>query len=222
MGEQNHRKYQGIFDDSIKPLLDRDFPITDFPPNTFFDPAPRWNLRSIGIFADTIEADKFYTGKLDSKQNVTKPYHWKIKYLMLVLFLHDKLVSDANTRIHTNFISKELLTRMEERIKWKKVGGRNKLKFIGYSGHETNVIAFVLGYKLSSLECLLKTIRGQTDNNNDDLSSPNVCFGIPGFGSSLTWELNRRKTSHVDSSDPGDYFVRVLFNGQPLTSHCPP
>lgn len=81
-----------------------------------------------------------------------------MKYTMLTLFLHDKLARKENLRINSHYVSKELLSVIDQRIADNGELDKKKLNFLGLSGHETNIIAFLIGYKLSSLSCLLELL----------------------------------------------------------------
>lgn len=75
------------------------------------------------------------------------------------------------------------------------------LKYMMYSGHDDNVIAFMIAYNLLNTDCVW----------NKYLALPKIkkdgCANAPGFASSFLWELSQNA---VDQK----FYVRSLFNGK--------
>ena len=81
------------------------------------------------------------------------------------------------------------------------------MKYLGFSGHDDTIIAFLMQWGLSSQQCHLDLINGVK------LKEGEPCLGTPDFGANLIWEL--RRDTETDS-----YSVRVLYNGEPLEISC--
>ena len=79
----------------------------------------------------------------------------------------------------------------------------------------------MLGYKLTSEACMLEVLNSGKDRVHKSLEDADLCLGGPDFASSLVWEINRKKTAAANSTSEKDYFIRVVYNGEPLVTHCP-
>lgn len=121
-------------------------------------------------------------------------------------------------------MSKRIIAELDERIsKVKdKVKKKKRLNFFGLSGHESNILPFMLGYGLTSEKCMLEILNSGTDRKHKTLSDNNLCLPTPDFASNFIWELSKPfKTGSSHTHDPAYYFIRVIYNGEALTTHCP-
>lgn len=79
----------------------------------------------------------------------------------------------------------------------------------------------MLGYNLTNHTCIIDVLNSGKDRPSNSLEDPEVCLGGPEFSSGFTWELNLGNSAPSTSSNPNDFYVRVLYEGRPLITHCP-
>jgi len=77
----------------------------------------------------------------------------------------------------------------------------NALKYMGFSGHDTSQVPWMVGFNMTSVDCLLDKLMDPTAN------PPGMCYPAPLFASNFIFELSK-----TDDEKPL-YFVRVLYNG---------
>lgn len=220
-GKENYVKNTGYFDKSLKPDMDKDFPVTEFKKFKSYEKATQWNLQYLGYVSDEFKCYKYFTGEYDNKNSVSKSYYWKMKYVFGVLMLQDTYSLEASRRVWTDKMSQKVISEFQTRIAAADNKSLKKLNFLGLSGHETNIVPFMLGYKLTSEACMLEILNSGNDRVHTSLEDTNLCLGGPDFASSLVWEINRKKTAPANSTNEKDYFIRVVYNGEPLVTHCP-
>ena len=83
-----------------------------------------------------------------------------------------------------------------------RIAGKNKVKLRMYSGHDSNVLPFMLRYGIMDEECL--------ENLYETGQSNRQCETHPTFASIFIWELNQRVSDQK-------FFVRILFNGKDVS-----
>ena len=110
-------------------------------------------------------------------------------------------------------IAKKILANMEIHMTEKLEKYTKRLRYLGLSGHQFNMLPFLLRYGLTSQECMERNIYQE----DPKLFDPK-CSGNPSPSSNLIWELSRKKVKHDSNLDLSredyPYFVRVLFNGE--------
>lgn len=79
----------------------------------------------------------------------------------------------------------------------------------------------MLGYKLTNHTCIIDVLNSGKDKVHVNFDDPGVCLGCPEFSSGFIWELNLIDTAPESSTDFSDYYVRVLYDGIPILTHCP-
>jgi hypothetical protein len=156
-----------------------------------------WNLNRVYRLTDSIIADYYYTGKL--YPGIDEQLFKKLEIVSSMSFLLE-YSTDEIVRMWTDGLSKAVLEGIDGKIK-----GTIPHKFRMYSGHDSNVIPFMMKYGLTTSECLKELY--QTGK------STGVCELQPNFASSFIWELAQRDSDQ-------SYFVRVLYNGKPIKI-CP-
>lgn len=93
----------------------------------------------------------------------------------------------------------------------KKMSNPNSpLKYLGLSAHDSTVLPLMMDLKISDPDCLIKKI------NNKGVQPPGEkwCYGNPPYASNFIFELSK-------DSKTGNFYVRVMFNGQLVDSLCP-
>ena len=73
------------------------------------------------------------------------------------------------------------------------------LRYVGFSGHQSNLIPFLLKLGLTSEECLFKLLNEQKVEG--------VCEPNSAFASNIVWEVSKDDTT-------GEIFVQVKYNGK--------
>lgn len=129
----------------------------------------------------------------------------------LKFYSTDMLVKLFTTQLTSSFvgIAKDIIS-----------GKQENLKFVLYSGHDSNVLPFMMAYNLTSSDCLwhiyVKKYKPKTasevNQESKKLDDP-VCNMAPDFASSFIWELNQ-------NTDDNGYYIRTLFDGTAV-SFCP-
>lgn len=214
--KENMVKNSKLFDSTLKPDLDKHFPVT-----TLYPKFTTWDLKSIGYVSDEFKSFKAYTGKYPDN---TGELGWKFKYAFGIL-MYEFDYTDTNVlRLWTDKLSKRLISELDQRIA--KVTdaekARKRLNFLGFSGHETTIFPFMLGYKLTSEQCMLDLLKSGKDRVHQTLGDADLCLPGPDFAASFIWELTKTAGIPEDqSNDPSKHFIRVLYNGEPLMTHCP-
>lgn len=201
--------------------MDKDFPIADFKKFKSYEKATQWDLQYLGYVSDEFKCYKYFTGEYDNKSSISKSYYWKMKYVFGVLMLQDTYSLEASRRVWTDKMSQRVISEFQTRIAAADNTKLKRLNFFGLSGHETNIVPFMLGYKLTSEACMLEILNSGKDREHKSLEDADLCLGGPDFASSLVWEINRKKTAAANSTNEKDYFIRVVYNGEPLVTHCP-
>ena len=152
-----------------------------------------WNLETLSRFYDVFVADRYYTGQnragfsddLYNKMEMAEGIWGTIFYS-----------SEEIQKLWTDNITRDLVSGIESVI-----NGTQKYKLRIWSGHDSNVLPFMMRHNLISTECLKELYqKGHTET---------TCEKYPQFASSFLWEVSQRDTDNA-------YFVRVLFNGKPI------
>lgn len=194
----DHRKDE-IFAENVKNKPDIFESISptiekEYPCKTYFG-QEKYNLNTTGIFSDIDKCSYFYTGSSLVKN---ADIYSKMKYVFGVYYINAKYTNTNIRKLYTSKMSQDMIKQFED-----KIAGKSKLKFFGLSAHETNVVPYMLGYDLTNEECMLKKLKGEAVTG--------TCEGSPEFAANFIWELSKK----------GDeYFVKVLYNGKPITTTC--
>lgn len=182
--EENVKNKPNVFD-KITPVVEKAFPCKQFFGKEKYD------LKTLGIFSDINKCYYYNEGKAMAG---TESVMDKMKYVFGIYYINAKYTNDGIKKLYTSKMSQDIIKNFED-----KIAGTNKLKFLGLSGHETNVVPYMMGYGLTSEECLIKKL------NDEPVTG--ICEGSPEFAANFIWELSKKE---------GKYFVRVLYNGKPI------
>jgi hypothetical protein len=108
------------------------------------------------------------------------------------------------TKLFTTRMAQYILQKLEDKMNTdpKK---QSVLKYAGLSGHESNVIPFMLQYGLTSEECIIANLKNNVPGPTPD------CETSPKFAANFMWEL---------SQDPATkkWYVGTLFNNKMIKS----
>ena len=150
-----------------------------------------WNLGAVNRIFDNLWAQLFYTGEFIS--GTDSDFYRKLEIAMSINTALN-YPTETIQKLWTHSISNNMIDNMDIRI-----AGKNRVKLRMYSGHDSNLLPFMLRYGLMDENCLQDLYqKGQSDRQ---------CETHPTFASLFVWELNQRTSDQK-------YFVRILFNGK--------
>lgn len=153
-----------------------------------------WNLNTVHLLYDALICELYYTGT--NRPGFDDGLYLKMNMAHSIWSLIEYATDEA-VRLWTDSIARDLVAGIDA-----KVNGSSNLKYRMWSGHDSNVLPFMMKHNLLNIECLKERYEGKTPKNRCEL--------FPDFASSFIWELNTRDSD-------GQHFVRVLFNGEPVT-----
>jgi hypothetical protein len=167
----------------------------------------KWDESTIFQFLDAVESDRFYTGELQPslKQET-------IDKMTLLASYHSQLKFDNNqfTKLKTSQISNKMVQEMLNKLKVLAIDENAiSLKYLAFSGHNTNLIPFLHVLGLTNTKCLRAKINSfmkgkvyEPKNGDDEWCEP-----IPGFAAGLVFELAEGLSSE-------GFFVTTYYNGR--------
>lgn len=97
-----------------------------------------------------------------------------MKWIFGIYYINDKFIDVSLRKLFTSNMSKDIIKHLED-----KISGKSKLKYFGLSGHETNVFPYMMGYDLTSEECMLKKLKGE--------AVVGTCEPSPEFAANFIW-----------------------------------
>lgn len=168
----------------------------------------KYDWSTLYQFYDALMSDKYYTGKYpDSLKNET------IDKLILLVSYHAFLEFDINnfsklrTHVIGNTIVQELLAK-KKLYETDPVKFAESLKYLAFSGHDSNLLPFMHALGVSNTKCLRTKIdaymKGKVyEPKNDDP----MCELFPDFASGFVMELS------YGFGDEG-FFITTYYNGK--------
>ena len=153
------------------------------------------NLAMIDAAYDCLTADRFYNGK--NGAGLSDAFY---NELAIAKSINSVLgfPTDQTVNLFTNNISRSIVDGMND-----KMAGETNLTYRIFSGHDSTLLPLMMQLELISLACLKNIYPGGSDPN---------CNTHPPYASSLLFEL---------VTDPSNnYFVRILYNGLPVSPIC--
>lgn len=183
-----------------------------------------WDINNLALFYDEMTSYRNYFGKFykneSSGAEITQPIYDELERVANLNFA--SLYPDDRTRRIFSFASFEKIVNSIDGF----INGTEASKFRLLSGHDTGLFAHQMAFNMSSFDCYKDWIK-------KDSPKPN-CHRIPGFASSFLYELaqkskstdakttSKKEETEPKSDDPADYYVKVILNGQTVTSVlCP-
>jgi hypothetical protein len=118
-----------------------------------------------------------------------------------VYYIDANYPNEAITKLYTTRMAQYVIQKMEDKMN---PNSPSKLLFAGLSGHESNMIPFMLQYNLTTLDCMIANIKSNTP--------PPVagCEASPKFAANFMWELS--------TNTDGQYFVGTFYNNKLIKS----
>ena len=187
----------------------------------------QWNYNTLKTF---LSENKFYNSQFGKPMKGLEKINDKLKSMAALIPIYKKFVTPMMQKFYSHQMATEILDKIEQKTIQK--GPSKDLKYVGYSGHDGNVIPFLLGYGLLSEECLKNKIGSQNAASSGPTSSssspppskssgssssspppgssasakssPTSCMASD-LASTFIWEVRKLRTQ---------YFVKSSFNGQ--------
>lgn len=138
------------------------------------------------------------------KDQVTvDPIADQLEWTFGVYYIDDNYPNEQITKLFTTKMAEYVIQKMEDKVNPGKQP--SILKYAGLSGHESNVIPFMLQYGLTSLDCII-------DNLKKKLPGPQPgCETSPKFAANFMWELSQDATTKK-------WYVGTFFNNKLIKS----
>lgn len=155
------------------------------------------DLQSIGWFADVAKCNYYYTGELLS--GVTEELMEKLRWIFGINYISEDYLDENSIRMWTDQLTKKILTHFKDKAKMENPDGG--LKFLGFSGHESNIIPYLMKLNQTSMECMIRKYK------REEVEGP--CEENPGFAASLLFELSREQNTN-------NHFVQIIYNDKPI------
>lgn len=204
-----------------------------------FDPEktakrPNFEFNDYVTIWDWAESYKFYKGKLPGK--MTQDTLDKLLYIASMNGVSYFDGEGEFEKVYTSKMFSTILESLDYRMKYLHKYGQvedlrdnekekydyemeieGRLKYLGFSGHDSNIYPILFALKTTSVECLkTKFISMFKDPEpsskplmNIFLKEDNLCFTSPSFSSNLELLLLRNTQS-------GKFYIHVLYNGEEL------
>jgi hypothetical protein len=149
-------------------------------------------VKDMAKLYDNVRYYLYETGKMPAP--MTQDLYNKIESVYAAEFLMWE-ADFGIAKLLTDSLSQLVRGKFAEKIKDQTSG----IKYLGLSGHDTNVLTWLLNFEATSVDCLVREIEsGQKEEN---------CQHSVGFAANLIWELSKT----TDGNE--DFLVRVLYNG---------
>lgn len=182
-----HKKFKPQIEPVLKYLDDAGFSTQEM-----FN-KPSWDLDSVGTIDSELRAWENYYGKKYDK--IPEEAFAKLRLLHSLKFTSQFEDEDIR-RVRTHRLAQNILAGMQNFVDDKK----DKKIFRSLVGHDTGLHSFTIGHGLSSSDCILKRIKGETVDT--------VCEDSPDFTSTYLYELAK--------DEANNFYVRILYNGVPF------
>ena len=165
-------------------------------------------MNTLSYFFDALIAHYYLTGSVPHESlNKDGPLWTKLIRFRAYAYIANYYMSDILRTKWTTGIMQKVLDVFDHKIKH---GDSDKKKYLGFSGHEGNILVFLMKWGMTSLQCQLDVIDA-LESNKEIPKKP--CEVIPDFASNLIWELNRDTLTN-------EYYVKTLFNGNVIKETC--
>ena len=158
-----------------------------------------WTTDLLDKFFDQARAYLYYKG--EQFPGMTEDLYTQTRMIASWHFSGEMSGGPKVAKFHTTTISEQLLVNMNNKIN----GTNSKLKYLMFSGHDSTVYPFMHAHKIINGTCSKQMYETYMLNK----TVIKDCQFLPEFSSSFLWELNK-------NSVDGEYYVRVLYNAQPI------
>ena len=170
-------------------------------------------MASIFTLFDVLKAHKWEFGTHFGSMN--QAVFEELEVLFSLEFTVKFYSTDDLVKLFTTEMTKNFISIAQDVIS----GKQQDLKLLMYSGHDSNVLPFMMAYNLTSSDCLWDIyVKKYKPKTSEEYLSPKVgddpvCEMAPDFASTFIWELNK-------NSDDNLFYIRTLFDGRAV-SFCP-
>lgn len=163
--------------------------------NDIFKNGKDFDLNTTGIYADIVKCKLYYEANQEgtSYKGITPEILKKLEEAFGIFYINYRFNDRKMTKVYTTKMAELILKTIEEKVRG------SKMAYLGLSGHEANLVPFMMQYGIISEECLIKKISNQ--------GGIGVCENPPQFAANMIWELSRQ-------TEDQKLYVRVLYNGK--------
>lgn len=117
------------------------------------------DLQSISFFADTLASDRAITGnyikgfddRIFEKIERVRSFGYIAQWLSLHVV--NTVMTSGMTKIMMSYFKRKIENYKTDRV-------INDVKYLGFSGHELNVLAYLKQYKMTSMDCQIEALKG--------------------------------------------------------------
>ena len=183
------------YDKSVRPIVDKLYH-AGLDPNHLIN-KPSWNLETIYYLWDLETTTLYYTGKLHKW--MPESIYEELNRAIGIHWSTSEWVNPAFNKFAVTNIMKRIKEAFEDKI----MGKSEDLKYVGFSGHDTNIYPFLVAHGLSSTECAVDLYEKGEDQSLE------TCINTPGFASSFLWELSKHK-------DNNNWYIKIFYDGDPI------
>lgn len=181
-----------------------------------------WELKAINRFYDIAKSHYYYTGS--HLKNLSQNLYEEMGRAAEVYWLTYGWGDDTVRKFRLRSLYRRVFDAFENRV----AGKEKKLKYIGFSGHDTTIYPFLLAQKLLNEKCILKRFKNPDKKGTDPFHDfeGELCVPHPDFASSLMWELSKKETepetqsAAAEEANSPDWYVRLLYQGKAVPL-CP-
>jgi len=149
-----------------------------------------WNLQAVDVVFDSLNAQRYYYGM--NEPGMSDSFYSQFEIAMSMNSALE-YASEEVQRLWTDQLSRNFIQGMDDRI-----SGKTSLKLRMFSGHDSNLLPFMIRMNLMNQQCLRDLYETGT--------SQTTCTVHPRFASMFIWELVQDGNQN--------YFVRILYNGE--------
>lgn len=166
---------------------------------------PQWTIKSAGIFSDVDKCYYIYSGEYMgiTPGKTVAPIKNALDWTFGVYYLDSHYPNDDIVTYYTTNQAKYIIKKMKDKMD---SSNPSTLKYVGMSGHESNIIPFQLNYNLTNLECMIENLKKETEGSVPGCELP--CA----FASNFMWELSQDENTK-------EWYVGTYYNNK-LVKSC--
>ena len=157
----------------------------------------KWDLNTTGYFGDMSKC--YYNFKAEMYKGMDSSMYNKISDGFGLHYMIGKYSNHNLVKAYNSQLFRMILNTLSSSVKSDQAGKKDFMKFLGLSGHETNLVPLMMAFNLINIECTWKRFQGDYSDSK--------CHESPSFAANIIFELIKRE---------GKYFVRGLYNGNKI------
>ena len=151
-----------------------------------------WNPELLARLYDVVHAYEHEKGK--EIEGIDEQLYFRLRKFKGLYTMAQYFTVQEESRVYSHSIFSEILEGMSNIV----FDEDSKIQFSVFSATAKSLIAMLMALKLTSFDCLLKTLEDNFESNS--------CQDYPEFASSLNFELAREQKS-------GEMYIQLRYNG---------